>query len=404
MNNVYSVIKVNRYIKHMINSDFLLGNIRVEGEVSNTVYNRSGHIYFTLKDEYSSLDCVMFAGNRHGLQFPMKDGDKVIVSGRVDIYEKAGSYKLYAVNIELAGLGILYEKFLALKNELEERGMFADVYKKNLPGFPRSIGVVTAATGAAIRDIASISKRRNPGIRIVLYPAVVQGEKAAASIVRGIDVLDRYGVDVIIVGRGGGSIEDLWAFNEEEVAYAIFNCNTPVISAVGHETDFTIADFVADLRAPTPSAAAELAVPDIYDILESLNAAEKKLGLIMQGKTDAERLRLKAFLNRLNALSPQNKLLRIKERLNAFKDIITVLEKNYISDKKHVLGVLAERLDGLSPLKKLSQGYSFVNDSSGKAVTSIGTVDIGDILTINVSDGIIEAETKSIKEAVRING
>ncbi len=404
MNNVYSVARVNRYIKHMISSDFLLGNIQVEGEVSNTVYNRSGHIYFTLKDEYSSLDCVMFAGNRHGLGFQMKDGDRVVVTGGVDVYEKAGSYKLYARKIALYGMGILYERFLKLKNELEERGMFAAEYKKEIPAFPKRLGVVTAATGAAIRDIASISKRRHPGIEIILYPAVVQGERAAESIVRGIETLDRSGVDVIIAGRGGGSIEDLWAFNEEEVAYAIFHCETPVISAVGHETDFTIADFVADLRAPTPSAAAELAVPDICEILESLNAAERHLDLLMKRKLEAAILRNKAYAERLGALSPRNRVLRSRERLNLLSERLQNGAGNHLERKKHRLRLLSERLDGHSPLKKLSQGYSYVSAGTGKAVTSIRNVRPGDLLTIHVTDGIIEAETKTITEAGIANG
>lgn len=260
MNNVYSVGQVNRYVKNMFTQDYFLQNIYVKGEVSNCKYHSTGHIYFTLKDEGGTLKCVMFAGSRRGLAFRMKDGDKVIAGGRVDVYERDGVYQFYAKEITLEGAGALYERYLALKQELEDMGMFAQEYKQPIPEFAHRVGIVTSPTGAAIRDIINVSTRRNPFIQSILYPALVQGEGAVVSIVRGIRMLDEAGVDVIIVGRGGGSIEELWAFNEEEVARAIFECHTPVISAVGHETDFTIADFVADLRAPTPSAAARAVV------------------------------------------------------------------------------------------------------------------------------------------------
>ena len=260
MKNTYSVGQVNRYIKNMFTQDYLLQKIYVKGEVSNCKYHTSGHIYFSLKDETGTLNCVMFAGHRRGLAFAMKNGDKVIVGGSVDVYERDGRYQMYAKEITLEGAGALYERYLALKQELEDMGMFAQEYKQPIPRFIRRLGVVTAPTGAAVQDIRNISYRRNPYLQIILYPALVQGAGAAESIVKGIQMLDKTDVDVIIVGRGGGSIEDLWAFNEEIVARAIFECSTPIISAVGHETDFTIADFAADLRAPTPSAAAELAV------------------------------------------------------------------------------------------------------------------------------------------------
>ena len=266
MQNVYSVGQVNAYIKSMFTQDYVLRRIYVKGEISNCKYHTSGHIYFSLKDESGTIACVMFASARKGLAFSMKNGQQVIVLGTVNVYERDGRYQLYASEIILDGAGLLYEKFEALKRELEEMGMFAPEYKQPIPRFIHRLGVVTAPTGAAIRDIIQVSKRRNPGIEIILYPALVQGEGAAESVAKGIRMLDDYGVDLMIVGRGGGSIEDLWAFNEEITARAIFNCRTPVISAVGHETDTTIADYVADLRAPTPSAAAELAVADIRSV------------------------------------------------------------------------------------------------------------------------------------------
>ena len=278
MASVYSVSQVNSYIKNMFAQDFALSRITVRGEVSNCKYHSSGHIYFTLKDAGGTLAAVMFAGQRRmGLRFQMQEGQQVVVSGAVDVYERDGKYQLYAKKIELDGLGGLFEQFLRLRDELDEMGMFDPGYKQPIPKYAASVGVVTAPTGAAIQDIMNISARRNPFVQLVLYPALVQGAGAAASIAAGIRTLDAMDLDVLIVGRGGGSIEDLWAFNEEVVARAIFDCQTPVISAVGHETDVTIADYVADLRAPTPSAAAELAVFDYRQFEEQRMIVEKAL-------------------------------------------------------------------------------------------------------------------------------
>lgn len=272
MRNVYTVKQVNLYIKNMFTQDFMLNRIYVKGEVSNCKYHTSGHIYFSLKDESGTIACIMFASARSGLSFRMREGQKVVVLGSVNVYERDGKYQLYANEIILEGAGLLYEKFEALKQELEEMGMFADEYKQPIPKCAKTVGIVTAPTGAAVRDIIQIASRRNPYVQLILYPALVQGEGAADSIVRGIRMMEKQNVDVMIVGRGGGSIEDLWAFNEEKVARAIFECRVPVISAVGHETDTLISDFVADLRAPTPSAAAELAVYDYRHVLEQMEA------------------------------------------------------------------------------------------------------------------------------------
>ena len=304
MKNVYSVGQVNTYIKNMFAQDFMMQRISVKGEVSNCKYHTSGHIYFTLKDSVGAISAIMFAGNRRGLKFPMKEGDKVVVTGSVEVYERDGKYQLYAREIEPDGAGSLFLKFEALKRELEEMGMFAPEYKRPIPKYARTIGVVTAPTGAAVRDIQKIAARRNPYVQLILYPALVQGEGAVESIINGIHALDAYGVDVMIVGRGGGSIEDLWAFNEEEVARAIFECDTPVISAVGHETDTTIADFVADLRASTPSAAAEMAVFDYYAVKEQLLAAENRMRFMLTQKIDQNRMKLEHYRTRLQAASP----------------------------------------------------------------------------------------------------
>ena len=303
--NVYTVKQVNAYIKNMFTQDYMLGRIYVKGEVSNCKYHTSGHIYFSLKDESGTIACVMFAGQRGGLSFRMQEGQQVIVFGGVNVYERSGSYQLYAREIRLDGEGILFERFQALKRELEEMGMFAPEYKKPIPAYASRIGVVTAPTGAAVRDIINISRRRNPYVQLILYPAQVQGEGAKESIARGIAMLDRLGVDVIIVGRGGGSMEDLWAFNEEEVARAIFDCSTPVISAVGHETDTTISDFVADLRAPTPSAAAELAVYDLGMTMERMRELEGRMGRILRQRVELWRSRLKAEAIRLEHSIPE---------------------------------------------------------------------------------------------------
>ena len=277
MASVYSVAQVNSYIKNMFAQDFVMNRISVRGEISNCKYHPSGHIYFTMKDESGTLKAVMFAGQRRGLSFRLEEGQSVVVTGAVDVYERDGTYQLYAKKIELDGRGDLYERFCRLREELEEMGMFAEEYKRPIPRYAQKIGIVTASTGAAIRDIMNITARRNPFVQLILYPALVQGDGAVASICAGIRTFDEMRLDVLIFGRGGGSIEDLWAFNEEEVARAIFECQTPVISAVGHETDVTIADYAADLRAPTPSAAAELAVFDYFQFQMDLNARKQRL-------------------------------------------------------------------------------------------------------------------------------
>ena len=392
MKNIFSVGQINRYVKNMFTQDFILQKIYVKGEVSNCKYHTSGHIYFSLKDETGVLSCVMFAGHRRGLAFRMKDGDRVVVGGAVDVYERDGRYQLYAKEISLEGAGALYERFLALKTELEEMGMFAQEYKQPIPAFIHRLGVVTAPTGAAVQDIRNISLRRDPYLQIILYPALVQGEGAADSIVRGIHMLDQAEVDVIIVGRGGGSIEDLWAFNEEKVARAIFECQTPVISAVGHETDFTIADFVADLRAPTPSAAAELAVFDYKSIVDAVDSGRERLHRAMWGKLQLLKSRLDQYQVRMQYLNPQG---RLRDRQQYVADMEERLYKGMeakLREKRNLLALYLEKYAGLSPLRKLNQGYSYVTDIQGHAVTSIEGIREKDRLFIAVTDGRVETE------------
>lgn len=398
MKTIFSVGQINRYVKNMFTQDFILQKIYIKGEVSNCKYHTSGHIYFSLKDETGVLSCVMFAGHRRGLAFRMKDGDRVVVGGAVDVYERDGKYQLYAKEIALEGAGALYERFLALKAELEEMGMFAQEYKQSIPSFVRRLGVVTAPTGAAVQDIRNISLRRNPYLQIILYPALVQGEGAADSIVRGIHMLDQADVDVIIVGRGGGSIEDLWAFNEEKVVRAIFECRTPVISAVGHETDFTIADFVADLRAPTPSAAAELAVADFRQILQNIVSLRERLYRGMQQKTKIARAQMEQYQLRLQYLSPESRLRDNRQRLIDLDARLRRNMQNRLAEERHVLGIYLERYRGLSPLSKLNQGYSFVADCKGRGITSTEQIHPGDVVEISVTDGVIEAEVRSCRK------
>ena len=398
MKNIFSVGQINRYVKNMFTQDFILQKIYVKGEVSNCKYHTSGHIYFSLKDETGVLSCVMFAGHRRGLAFRMKDGDRVVVGGAVDVYERDGRYQLYAKEISLEGAGALYERFLALKTELEEMGMFAQEYKQPIPAFIHRLGVVTAPTGAAVQDIRNISLRRDPYLQIILYPALVQGEGAADSIVRGIHMLDQAEVDVIIVGRGGGSIEDLWAFNEEKVARAIFECRTPIISAVGHETDFTIADFVADLRAPTPSAAAELAVADFRQILQNIAGLRDRMQKAMQRMAELGRAQLMQYQMRFQYLNPEAKLRDNRQRLADLDELLRRAMKNRIAEERHMLGIYLERYRGLSPLYKLNQGYSFVSDREGNGIISTKQVHSGDLLEISVTDGVIEAEVRSSRK------
>ena len=401
MKNVYSVGQVNTYIKNMFAQDFMLQRISVKGEVSNCKYHTSGHIYFTIKDAAGTLNAVMFAGSRKGLKFQMKEGDQVVVTGSVEVYERDGKYQIYAREIELDGAGNLYQKFEALKQELEEMGMFAAEYKQPIPSYAMKIGVVTAPTGAAVQDIRNISARRNPFVQLILYPALVQGDGAVESIVNGIHALDALGVDVMIVGRGGGSIEDLWAFNEEEVARAIFECETPVISAVGHETDWTIADFVADLRAPTPSAAAELAVFDIQDFYGNIGQYRMQMNRLMKAKLDIRKQKQEYLKRQLLLLSPQSRIHTKRQYAADLEERLRQQMKQQIIEARHQMEIFAGTLDGLSPAKKLMQGYSVAVNDAGRNIRSTKDVQPGEDIMIRVTDGAVLAKVTGIKEQIR---
>ncbi len=398
MSQIYSVSQINSYLKRLIGSDMVLRSVEVRGELSNVKYHSSGYIYFTLKDKKSLLPGVMFAAEAAALEYELDDGMKVVVSGRIGVYEQAGKYQLYADQIRKEGSGELYERFLKLKNELEEMGMFAEEYKQPLQKYIRTLGVVTAPTGAVIHDIITVSRRRNPFIEIYLYPVQVQGEGAAESIAEGIRFLDDFGVDTIIVGRGGGSIEDLWAFNEEITARAIFECRTPIISAVGHETDTTIADLVADLRAPTPSAAAELAVFDFGDFSESLSSYRHVLISSMNRRLSDARMRLENTRLRLERQDPRMVIRENRLRLGKLEDDLHALMKSKIDAEKSRAALLQERLKGLSPQEKLETGYAYVGNVQGKPVKSVEEVSPKDELILIMKDGRIYTDVRKVEK------
>ena len=397
LKNVYSVEAVNKFIASIFRTEPMLQSIRVKGEVSNLTYHYTGHVYFTMKDEKSALSCLMYKTYVPAMKFRMKEGDKVIVTGQIAVFERDGKYQLYAKQIEQDGIGDLHLRFEALKQELQEMGMFAPEYKQPIPKFVKRIGVVTAPTGAVIQDIRNVSFRRNPHVQIILCPAQVQGDGAKESIVRGIERLDRLGVDVIIVGRGGGSIEDLWAFNEECVARAIFDCRTPIISAVGHETDFTIADFVADVRASTPSMAAELAVFDYAKTKQELEHLKKRFAISMHRKLQFSKAMLAHKETRLKHLSPQNRLHENRRKLMELEIKISNEMKQSLIKNRHHLMLLAQTLDGYSPAKKISSGYAYI-EKKGKSVKTIQNVQLQDEITIHVADGELKAVVSEVKK------
>ena len=376
----------------------MLQSLFVKGEVSGCKYHSSGHIYFTLKDEKAAMACVMFAGNRSGLSFRLTDGQQVVVFGSMDVYERDGKYQMYAKQITLDGSGLLYEKYERLKKELAEAGMFDAMYKRPIPKYIKTLGVVTADTGAAVRDIIQIATRRNPYVQIILYPAIVQGDAAAPSIIKGIHALEAYGVDVMIVGRGGGSIEDLWAFNEREVAEAVFNCSVPIISAVGHETDTTIIDYVSDLRAPTPSAAAELAVYDVRRLFEVLDGYREGLCRAMEGCVADKRRQLLGYQTQLRYLSPMSRIREKKTYLLHLEEKLCDLMQSHITKRRHRLALYIEQMKGLSPISKLNSGFSYVADETGKNIRSVENVQVGEKIWIHVSDGCMDAQVTGIQK------
>lgn len=394
--SAYSVGQVNAYIKNMFAQDFLLHNICVKGEVSNCKYHTSGHIYFTIKDEKAAMSAIMFSGSRSGLDFQMQKGDKVLVTGSIEVYERDGAYQIYARKIEKDGEGSLFLRFEALKRELSEMGMFADEYKKPIPKYVLSLGIVTSSTGAALQDIRNIAARRNPYAQLVLYSALVQGDGAAESIVKGIRALDGLGLDAIIVGRGGGSIEDLWAFNEEIVARAIFDCQTPVISAVGHETDTTIADYAADLRAPTPSAAAELALFQFSDLMEEIRQKKRELDSSMAWKLEAAKNRCHHLERLLQSKNPKNQIHQGRQYALLLEEKLERAMKEKLKQMRHRLELLAGRLDGASPAKKLGGGMAYLLAEDGTRIFGAMDVSVGALIRARLKDGTVTARVTAV--------
>ena len=397
----YTVGQVNGYIKNLISSDYLLGDIYVKGEVSNCKYHSSGHIYFSLKDETGSIMAVMFKSYAYsGLDFKLENGQQVVCHGSVNIYERDGRYQLYVKEIKLDGIGNLYERYEQLKQKLYEQGLFEFDIKKPIPVYPKRVGIVTAQTGAAIQDIRNIAKRRNPYVQLILYPAKVQGDGAAEDIAHGIEVLDNMGVDTIIIGRGGGSIEDLWAFNDERVARAIYESELPVISAVGHEPDVTISDYVADVRASTPSNAAEIAVPDEAEIREYLMNMNIRQTQAMQKSLSRMNTRLDDIRNRRVLLDPMAYVDTKRTELDYVRGKLIAAAEKTNAANRHKFVALAASLDAMSPLKVLGRGYAIASSESGELIKSVGDVNKGDKLSLSVSDGLIkctvdESEAKS---------
>lgn len=405
MNNVFSVSDINNYIKQVIASDGILSGLSVRGEISNFKHHYTGHMYFTIKDENSVLKCVMFKTQAVRLKFSPQNGEKVIVSGYISVFERDGQYQLYASDMQPDGLGALHLAFEQLKNKLEKEGLFSQDIKKKLPLLPKSIGVVTSSTGAVIRDIINVTYRRHSRMKILLYPVAVQGVMAAGQIAAAIRKLNELNkVDVIIVARGGGSLEELWAFNEEIVARSIFASVIPVISAVGHETDFTICDFVADMRAPTPSAAAELAVPDIEVLKFKLQNYNVRMKNSLVKKLTVSRTHLQKVQSRQVFRQPYDKINQYRQKLdNDLKQLVKSNEM-ILKDKKSEFGILIGKLDALSPLKILERGYSVVrkpdkdNINKPEIISSVEQVCIGDKLEVLLKNGIIDCSIISLRE------
>lgn len=390
---VLSVSQINFYIKSIIENDGSLQFVLVTGEISNlTVHQRSGHIYLSLKDSNSVISAVMFAGNARRLKFRLENGMKVICRGRISVYEPSGRYQLYIEDMQPDGVGALTLAFEQLKKSLAQKGLFDNAHKKPLPKFPKTIGVITSPTGAAVQDITNIIRRRFPSADIVLAPVLVQGESAPEQLVRAVNKFSASKIaDVVIIGRGGGSAEDLWAFNDEQLAYAVYNCETPIISGVGHETDFTVCDFVADVRASTPSAAAELAVPDRQELMSYYFKQKQYISAMLDRKIKTAQLRLENQQRRMSASSPKLKAEQLEKQLSAKSEKLTRFMNIYISDKENKLIAAKGKLDGLNPLNVLNRGYA-IAEKDEKIITSSKQLKDGDDFTVVLSDGKINAK------------
>lgn len=391
--NILSVASVNGYIKQLMDKDYVLKGLWVQGEVSNFKRHSSGHLYFTLKDEQSAISCVMFRSYAGSLDFDISNGMKIIVAGSVSVYERSGQYQIYVKKILENGLGRLYQAYEKLKKALEAEGLFSDSLKKPIPRYAKRVGIVTSDTGAAIRDIVQVANRRNPYVQLVLYPSLVQGPGAAVNIVDGIRYFNSEGsVDTIIIGRGGGSIEDLWPFNEEIVARAVYESKMPVISAVGHETDFTIADFVADFRAPTPSAASEIAVYDYNHFEEMLRNYRYTLNRNLERVVQSKKKQLEVNRLRLEHMHPMKKYERKYQLIAEYQDKILLYMKRSIERKRHRVEALSQKLAGLSPMSRLQGGYGYVSDMAYGKIQSVDQLPVDSEFRLTLSDGQVLAK------------
>lgn len=391
--------EVNNYVKKLVENDFILKNLNVKGEISNLKFHSSGHIYFSLKDENSKVNCIMFKNNAVNLDFRLEEGMKVEIKARLGVYHKEGTYQLYCENIKKAGIGELFEEFHKLKKELSEEGIFDEKYKRALPKFPKRIGIITARTGAAVRDIINVIQRRNKSLDIILYPAKVQGENAADSIIEGIRYFNNEkSVDVIILGRGGGSIEELWAFNNRELAYEIFNSRIPTVSAVGHEVDFTISDFVSDMRAPTPSAAGELVSPSLQEMINDLVNKKEFLHRAIDRKFLNSKRDVDLLYKGLKGNNPKHIIEKRIKEVNSLEEKLNFLGKRKIDKAKDELIALNSILQTLNPLNTLGRGYSVIMDKKDKVINEVSELKKNDMVKVIMKDGSVNIDIKIINE------
>ena len=398
MSRAVTVSQINRYIANLFKQDYTLSGIQVKGEISGCKYHYSGHIYFTLRDAGAAISCVMFSSQRKGLDFTLEDGQSVIVTGQISVFERDGRYQLYARSIAQDGVGRLYEEYEKLKKRLLAEGLFDEQRKKPIPRYASKIGVVTAETGAVIQDICNVTYRRNPYVQLYLYPAKVQGEGAAQTVIEGIHYFEQTDVDTIIIGRGGGSVEDLWCFNDEMLARVIADCTKPIISAVGHETDTTISDYAADLRAPTPSAAAELAVYSWREMEIGLREYRNDLRQAMHQILKVRKLELQKYMVLLQHVSPEDILRQKRLVLADSQERLQRLMEKRLTDAKHRLALYAEEMKGLSPLQKLQSGYTYTADEAGNHIDSVQSLEKGQHLTLTFADGQADVTVDETRE------
>lgn len=394
---IYTVGQMNKYIKNVFQGDYLLSGLYMKGEVSNCKYHSSGHIYFSLKDETGSMACIMFQSNRReGLKFQLQDGQSVIICGNISVYERDGRYQMYAKEITLDGAGLLYERYEQLKQKLYEEGLFEFEHKKEIPKYPKRVGIVTAATGAAVQDIKNIARRRNPYVQLILYPARVQGEGAAATIVKGIQILDRMEVDTIIIGRGGGTMEDLWAFNEETVARAIYAANTPIISGTGHEIDMTIADYAADKRAPTPSAACEIAIPDVMGIQREWERLHMQMMRLMERRLETAREDYQRYAMKLQYQNPEQRLRQQKQYTDELWNKLFSLMKQKLERSQFQWSLLREQVHRNSPTARLTHGYGYL-EKEGQPVSGVEQVEPDNQLKVTLHNGMLYVRVEAVE-------